>query len=610
MKELIGEKFGQYEITSLIGRGGMGAVYRARDTKLQRDVAVKVLPLDTAQNEELLKRFMQEANTAAGLDHPNIIDIYNLDTKAVEGERLYYIAMRYVAGQTLMQLLREQAPLPLERTLKIMDQLADALDYAHQQRVIHRDVKPANIMVGTHDRVTLMDFGIAKAPTKEKLTRVGQVMGTIEYMSPEQFQGQSVDARTDIYALGVILYEILTGVVPFSSQALLASPGIFGAPPSPRQYNPQISPAVEQVILRSLAESPGARYQTGRALVEALRAALGERAPTPIPASAPAAPPLKLIFPNGDERQLQPGVLRLGRSPDNDIILQDERISRRHAEIHCHEQRGCAIIDLGSANGTHINGRMVRPQTFVPLEPGMSLGLGTNVTLQVQQGVALARPVDLPGAPSGSLNTTRDDRSAAGSPSLLAHPTMIIAQAAVRLSDRQLAGILAGLVIIATAGVWFGTPLWRVSALVWDNLPLIGLMGALVYAATRRPWGAAIAHTGIALVGGFVLWQRLGGMYSGRYGALFLGAVGSGLLIRGWLALLPRIKQQREAPWREAGWLALMEVLAVAVLYGTVHISELQRPGQWLGAAVMGGIGWFVGDVVHQYLVLRATARP
>ena len=245
----------------------MGVVYRAQDTKLHRDVALKVLPLDTAQNDELLKRFTREANAAAGLDHPNIIDIYNLDTQ----DGLYYIAMRYVEGETLSQLLQREGPLPLSRAADIVAQLADALDYAHARQIIHRDIKPANIMVGPSDRVTLMDFGIAKAPSKEKLTRVGQVMGTIEYMSPEQFQGKPVDARTDIYALGVILYQMLTGAVPFSSQALLSDPSIFGAPPALRQYNEQIPPAVEQVVLRTLAKAPGARYQTATALSEALR---------------------------------------------------------------------------------------------------------------------------------------------------------------------------------------------------------------------------------------------------------------------------------------------------------------------------------------------------
>jgi len=609
MKNLIGERFGQYEVTGLIGQGGMGTVYRARDTKLQRDVALKVLALDMAQNEELFKRFTREANAAAGLDHPNIIDIYNLDIKDDGEARLYYIAMRYVEGQTLLQLLQEQGPLPLERATKIIEQLAGALDYAHQRHIIHRDVKPANVMVGLNDRVTLMDFGIAKAPSEEKLTRMGQVMGTIEYMSPEQFQGKPVDARTDIYALGVILYEMLTGAQPFSSQALLTDPTLFGAPPSPRQYNQQLPPAVENVILRALAESPGARYQTAVELAAdlsaALRAAPGEPASTPAPPLA-----LKLIFPDGREQQLRPGVLRLGRAPDNDVIFNDDRVSRYHAEIRCKAQHGCAILDLGSANGTHVNGRALRPQAFLPLEPGMSINLGPNVALQIRPETAPTRPAEPPAWPSGSLDTTRNgDRRAVSNPTLLANPTLLIAQVAARLDDRQVALGVVGLLVLAIVGVWFGTPLWRASAVIWNNVPLIGLIGALVYAATRRPWGAALAHTLVALSGGFVLWQRLN-MYRSRYDALFFGAVASGLFIRAWLALLPRIKRQAEAPWREAAWLALMEVLAVAILYGTVHFSEVERVGQWFGAAAIGLAGWFVGDVVHQYLVLRAAARP
>ncbi|HDQ72302.1 MAG TPA: FHA domain-containing protein [Chloroflexi bacterium] len=618
-EELIGETFGQYEITGVIGEGGMGVVYRARDTKLQRDVALKVLPLDTAhladaaQNEELLKRFTREANAAAGLDHPSIIDIYNLDTK----DDVYYIAMRYVEGRTLSQLMREEGPLPLERAAHIVDQLASALDYAHRRQVIHRDVKPANIMVGPDDRVTLMDFGIAKAPSKEKLTRVGQVMGTIEYMSPEQFQGKPVDARADVYALGIVLYQMLTGEIPFSSQALLSDPSIFGSPPPPRQHNPRISEAVEQVILRGLSESPGARYQTAVELAAGLRAALGEpeaaRAPAPSPMQASAAIPLKLVFPNGYEQELTPGLLCLGRSADNDMIFRDDRVSRRHAEIHCKEQHGCAIVDLGSANGTYVNGRQLRPEAFLRLEPGMQIHLGPNVKMRVQEGAVPRREDQSHVWPTGSPDTTKNDGEV--SHSIISHPTRVIAQAAARLDDRQIGLIVASLVILAVGGVWLGAPIWRQISFAWFNIPLIGVVGASIYAATRRPWGAALAHGLIAFIGGVVLWGRLE-IYTQRYPALLLGAIGSGLFIYGWLKCLPRVtggedraSGAKETPWREAVWLALMATLAVAILYGTVNIYELRRVGQWFGAAATGVVGWFLGDVVRQYLTLRAEQK-
>jgi tRNA A-37 threonylcarbamoyl transferase component Bud32 len=611
-EELIGEIFGQYEITGVIGEGGMGVVYRARDTKLQRDVALKVLPLDTAhladtaQNEELLKRFMREANAAAGLDHPSIIDIYNLDTK----DDVYYIAMRYVEGRTLSQLMREEGPLPPERAAHLMDQLASALDYAHQRQIIHRDVKPANVIVGPDDRVTLMDFGIAKAPSKEKLTRVGQVMGTIEYMSPEQFQGKPVDARADVYALGVILYQMLTGELPFSSQALLSDPSIFGSPPLPRQHNPQIPETVERVVLRSLAQALGARYQTAVELAEGLRAALDE--PEAARAVTPAATiALKLVFPNGYEQQLTPGVLRLGRSADNDMIFQDDRVSRRHAEIHCKEQHGCAIVDLGSANGTYVNGRQLRPEAFLRLEPGMQIHLGPNVTMRVQPGAAPRREDQAHAWPTGSPDTTKKDGNA--SHSILSHPTRIIAQAAARLENWQIGLLVAGLAILAVGGVWLGAPIWREISFAWFNLPLIGVVGTAIYAAIRQPWGAALAHTLIAFVGGVVLWGRLE-IYTRRYPALLLGAIGSGLFIYAWLKFLPRVtgggrEEEKESPWREAVWLALMATLAVAILYGAVNIYELQRVGQWFGAAATGALGWFLGDVVRQYLTLRAGQK-
>ncbi len=607
MQDLIGKQIGQYEITGIIGKGGMGVVYHARDTKLQRDVAVKVLSLDTAQNDEMRKRFMREANAAARLNHPSIIDVYTLDTQ----DKLYYIAMRYVEGLTLSQLIRQQGPLPLTRTAHIIEQLSSALDYAHQHEIIHRDIKPANIIVGQDDRVTLMDFGIAKAPSKESLTRVGQVMGTIEYMSPEQFRGRPVDARTDIYSLGVILYQMVTGTLPFSSQALLSDPTIFGAPPSPRQHNPQISVALETVILRGLAEYPDGRYSTAMELTNALRSALNLNQPSAVPEPSPDAglpEPLKLVFPNGYEQTLQLGVLRLGRSPDSDIILKDDRVSRYHAEIHCKALHGCAIVDLGSANGTFINGRALKPKVYVPLKEGMSINFGAKVSIKIQRGIQSAPSPVSPLADPGSLDTTRQDRkngAADNPPSLLSHPTRVIAKAAAQLDNRKIIAGVAGLVILAVVGVWFGAPLWRDIAFVWQNIPLIGLVGALVYAALHRPWVAAIAHTLVALGGGWVLWQRLG-IYGDRYGTLLLSAIVSGLFIRAWLIFLPgRDRREEKSPWYEAGGLAMMSTLAVAILYGMVNITELLRVGQWFGAAFMGMSGWFLGDTVHQYLHFR-----
>jgi hypothetical protein len=206
---------------------------------------------------------------------------------------LYYMVMEYLTGQTLRQLIERQGPLPPARVARITEQIASALDYAHQHGFIHRDVKPSNIFVGEGDHVTLTDFGIAKALSEARqLTRTGTLMGTPEYMSPEQAEGRTVDYRSDLYALGVVLYHMLTGRVPFrrTTPAATMHAVIYESPPPPRQLNPGIPPAVESVVLKAMAKRPEQRYQKGADLVAALRAAFSGRAPQ-VPAMPPPPPP-------------------------------------------------------------------------------------------------------------------------------------------------------------------------------------------------------------------------------------------------------------------------------------------------------------------------------
>jgi len=396
MQDFIGTHFGQYKILASIGEGGMGMVYRARDTLLNRDVAVKVLPPELARDREFVTRFRREAETAASLDHPHIVAIYNIG----EQNGVHYLAMRLLEGQPLNHILKHSGALPLERALHITEQLARALDYAHARGVIHRDVKPANIMVGEDEHVTLMDFGIAKAVMGSKLTRTGTMIGTPEYMAPEQFTGETVDLRADIYALGVVLYEMLTGRVPFTGETPVSiSHGhVYQQPAPPRQLNAQIPSAVEQVLLRGLAKRPDERYPNAGALAEALRAAVhGEAAPV----SAPARQPLKIVTPDGYEYALAPGTLHLGRSEENDVVLYNAQISRRHAEIHS-DARSSAIVDLNSANGTFVNRQRLAPHHPRMLQAGMSIRLGTETTLYVRAGMPVKRktvPFEQPGSP-------------------------------------------------------------------------------------------------------------------------------------------------------------------------------------------------------------------
>ena len=270
MTSLIGQQLGRYLIQEEIGRGGMARVYRARDTLLQRTVALKVLAPQLAIDPEFTRRFDREAVTAANLRHPNIVTVYDVG----EHNGLRYIAMEYVRGRTLHAIIEERGALGLGYAIGIIEPVAAALDYAHAQGAVHRDVKPQNIMIDTDGRVLLTDFGIAQAPEAggERLTRTGIFMGTPEYISPEQASAQRVDGRSDLYSLGIATYEIITGVVPFSG----ATPQLIVAhvqtpPPPPSSIDPAQPPELDIVLARILAKRPEQRFASGMAFVEALR---------------------------------------------------------------------------------------------------------------------------------------------------------------------------------------------------------------------------------------------------------------------------------------------------------------------------------------------------
>ena len=216
MDNLIGKTLGQYQIIEVAGKGGMAVVYKAFQPSLNRYVALKVLPDYLAQDEQFVMRFEQEARAAAALRHPNIMVIYDVGQEG----GTHYIAAEYLEGATLSQAIAVQrGPLPLPRIVNIINQLASALDFAHQRGLVHRDIKPSNAFIGADDHVTLMDFGIAKAlQGGAQMTRTGTMVGTPEYMSPEQAEGRQIDQRSDIYSLGVMLYQLLTGRVPFQAE--------------------------------------------------------------------------------------------------------------------------------------------------------------------------------------------------------------------------------------------------------------------------------------------------------------------------------------------------------------------------------------------------------
>ena len=266
-----GTKLGPYEVRRAIGAGGMGEVYRARDTRLERTVAVKVLPSHLASSPESRQRFEREAKTISQLSHPHICALYDVGR---EGET-EYLVMELLEGETLSERLA-RGPLPLEQTLRYGAEMADALDKAHRQGIVHRDLKPANVML-TKSGVKLLDFGLAKAfepptakgsltelPTKAALTQEGTILGTFQYMAPEQLEGKDADSRTDIFALGATLYEMATGKKAFaaSSQASLIT-AIMSTDPAPISSLQPMSPAVlDRVVRTCLAKDPEDRWQS------------------------------------------------------------------------------------------------------------------------------------------------------------------------------------------------------------------------------------------------------------------------------------------------------------------------------------------------------------
>jgi serine/threonine protein kinase len=271
----VGGEFAGYRIQRLIGRGGMSVVYRAESARMGRVVALKVLASELAQDDGFRERFVRESKLAASLDHPNIVPIYD----AGDAGGLLYIAMRYVTGG-LKALLEHKGRLTVERTASVIAQIASALDAAHELGLVHRDVKPANVLISfgagveDQDHIYLADFGLMKhARSVGGLTGTGQFVGTLDYMSPEQIQGMPVDRRTDVYALGCILYECLTGAVPFDrdSDAAVMWAHLKEEPPSVRERSRAAPSAIDSVISTALSKSPDDRFPTCKALVAALR---------------------------------------------------------------------------------------------------------------------------------------------------------------------------------------------------------------------------------------------------------------------------------------------------------------------------------------------------
>ncbi len=283
----------RYELEQKSGEGGMARVYRGRDLRLNRQVAIKVLHSHYASDANFLQRFHHEAQAAANLRHPNIVDVYDVGQDA----DMHYIVMEYVAGSDLKALLMRSGALPIEQAVYVGECVANGMDAAHRIGMVHRDIKPQNIMVGEQGQVKITDFGIAKSSLSTALTETGVTFGTADYISPEQARGQPATPRSDIYSLGVTLYETLTNRLPFSgdSSIAVAMQHVGADPPPPRMYNPRIPPQLESLVLRALSKEPDGRPTTAHDFARQLGGYrdIGEQATVVgLVAARPAQPPI------------------------------------------------------------------------------------------------------------------------------------------------------------------------------------------------------------------------------------------------------------------------------------------------------------------------------
>jgi eukaryotic-like serine/threonine-protein kinase len=404
MNNLVGQVINnRYRLEALLGDGGMGTVYRAYDQNLGRQVSIKFMHAHFARRQEFRTRLEQEARTTAQLNHPSIVQIYDFG----ESEAGLFIAMEYVDGgslrEHLQRLQRMGKYLPLSQSLQIAAQIAEALHYAHQQRIIHRDVKPGNIILKRLNepdktgeqpfRALLTDFGLVKLQEGSSITQSGTTLGTPIYMSPEQCAGQTLDGRSDLYGLGVVLYELITNRLPFDFHSLseaLSSHNRGDMPPRAFQLRADLPKYIDAILLKALAKNPDDRFENGYEMARYVRAAMQklEGHVTQV-MRRQESDILELVSqpPEGYELLIEtPGhpvstipltrvVVKLGRESDNDVVLPDEGVSRHHVRIQA-TSLGWEVVDLGGTNGTWLNDRQMNANEAAAISPGSQLRVG------------------------------------------------------------------------------------------------------------------------------------------------------------------------------------------------------------------------------------------
>src|SRR5699024_674418 len=274
----------RYRLIETIGFGGMSEVFLSRDDRLGRDVAIKVLRADLARDPSFYLRFRREAQNAAALNHPSIVAVYDTGEADTDDGPLPYIVMEYVDGDTLRDLVRSDGPLDPRRAAAVIADVCAALDFSHRNHIVHRDIKPANVMINRAGEVKVMDFGIARAmsDSTSTMTQTAAVVGTAQYLSPEQARGEHVDARSDIYSVGCVLYEALTGQPPFvgDSPVAVAYQHVREEAPTPSLEKPDVSPELDSIVRKALSNNPANRYQTDAEMRSDLIKALSGQQPS------------------------------------------------------------------------------------------------------------------------------------------------------------------------------------------------------------------------------------------------------------------------------------------------------------------------------------------